>query len=143
MVLSLIRLSLGSLGMCVLFACTGSVNNKNRIPQVIKAVKDTCNLDLTGGRRLIANLSCTNCHIVWDNGPRMRKNIPLFTELSAMDSLKLRDYVFKTKHNGMYIKDFSDAGKRIDSLSECDKNNLIHYIKDHNKDHINSSSKNK
>ena len=143
MVLSSIRLSLGSLIICTLFTCTGKVNKENSIQQVVKAVKDTCNLELSRGRRLITNLSCTNCHIVWDNGPRMRKNIPLFTDLSAMDSLKLRDYVFKTKHNGMYIKDFPDAGKKIDSLSECDKNNLIHYIKDHNKEHINSSSKNK
>lgn len=143
MVLSSIRLSLGSLIMCVLFACTGATNNENKIPEVIKAVTDTCNLELSGGRRLIANLSCINCHIVWDNGPRMRKDIPLFAELSGMDSLKLRNYVFKTKHNGMYIKDFPDAGKKIDSLSECDKNNLIHYIKDHNKGHIKSSSKNK
>ncbi|MBB6498950.1 hypothetical protein [Pedobacter cryoconitis] len=143
MVLSSIRLSLGSLVMCILFACADGANKGNKTSQVARTVNDTCNLDLNGGRRLVANLSCTNCHIIWDHGPRMRKDIPLFTELSTMDSLKLRDYIFKTKHNGMYKKDYPDAGKKIDSLSECDKNNLIHYIKDHNKEHTKSASKNK
>jgi len=134
--LSSIRLSLGSVLVFILFACSGRENKGNVNLQTVRTANDSCKLDLTDGRRLVNSLSCTNCHTVWDLAPRVRKEVPIFTEISSMDSLKLSDYVFRTKHNGMFIKDFPDAGKIIDSLSECEKNNLIHYIKDHNKSHV-------
>ncbi|MDO7742733.1 MAG: hypothetical protein MUP99_03135 [Pedobacter sp.] len=139
MILSSIKQSLGSLIILgLLIACTSEAKVESRRGFLIST--DTCKADLIEGRILVGKLSCTNCHLVLDEAPRMRKNIPLLREISMMDSLKLSSYIFDTKHNGMFIKDYPDSKKILDSLSECDKSNLTHYLKEHNREQVRASS---
>jgi hypothetical protein len=51
-----------------------------------------------------------------------------------MDSVKLKDYIFKSKHKGMYSNQLKSSGEKLDSLTECQIRNLMHYIKNFNRD---------
>jgi len=118
-----IKLNLSSLLICLLIACTGS--NKKETAKKSDIKKDTCKLDLYIGSNIEFSLGCANCH--HKMGDRMFPNSPTFSELSAMDSLKLKDFIFKSKHKGMYPEYYKV--KRPDTLSECEIQNLMHYIK--------------
>ncbi|QNK60988.1 hypothetical protein H7F33_10335 [Pedobacter sp. PAMC26386] len=126
--LNIIKLSLGSLIIfCSLFACNNS--QSKQVKSVIIVQKDSCRLDLSKGEAVVLNLGeCRYCHLRNDV-PRFKKNIPIWKELAGMDSLKLSNFIFVGKHNGMYKKVFPAVLKRIDSLDDCQKRNLIHFIK--------------
>jgi len=119
-----------------LIACTSGTSGKLK---VAFTAADTCKADRIKGRILGDKLSCTNCHFAWDEATRLREDILLLREISLMDSVKLSSYIFKTRHNGMFSKDFPDAKNTVDSLSDCDQKNLIHYLKDHNREHVYAS----
>lgn len=114
--------------ICFFCACTGRPVKKS-VKEPAQN-KDACNLDLYIGNNIENNLGCGNCH--HKMGDRMYRNIPTFSELSAMDSLKLQNFIFKTKHKGMYPEYYKV--KRPDTLSECEVQNLMHYIKDINRE---------
>lgn len=130
MVLNTIKLSLGSVIILLAIACTnGNIRVENSAKSKIKLSKDFCNVILADGRKSINTLGCRNCHSINDYWPRSKPNIPLFIEISALDSIKLADYIFKDKHNGMYTREFKKDGQRIDSLDNCQKRAIIAYIK--------------
>jgi hypothetical protein len=129
MVSNIIRLSLGSFIICLLLSSCNSQESKH-IKDVTYTKNDTCRLDLSRGEAVILKLGeCRYCHLINDV-PRFKKNIPIFKELATLDSLKLSNFIFVGKHNGMYKKVFPQVVKRIDSLDDCQKRNLIHFIKD-------------
>ena len=120
-----------------LIGCTSGTTVESR--QVAFTPTNNCKADRIKGRILADKLSCTNCHFVWDEAVRLRKDIPLLREISLMDSVKLSSYIFNTRHNGMFSEDFPDAKNTIENLSDCDQKNLIHYLKDHNREHVSAS----
>ncbi|AMP98929.1 hypothetical protein AY601_2024 [Pedobacter cryoconitis] len=129
MVSNIIRLSLGSFTICLFLSSCNSQESKH-IKDVTYTKNDTCRLDLSKGEAVILKLGeCRYCHLINDV-PRFKKNIPIFKELAAFDSLKLSNFIFVGKHNGMYKKVFPQVVKRVDSLDDCQKQNLIHFIKD-------------
>jgi len=122
-----IKLSLGSLLVLCIMACSN--HRPLNIPEQKTDQTELCRLTPAAGVMVITKLGeCRFCHLRL-NGPRMRENIPLFKELMVLDSFKMSDYIFKSKHNGMFIKDYPEAGRTIDSLDDCERRNLIHYIK--------------
>ncbi|SHG41976.1 hypothetical protein [Pedobacter caeni] len=127
--LNTIRLSLISLMIFLMFACTS--NNKEQ-QKGLKEKTDPCRLYLYEGNTILSEIGCRNCHLRAGT-QRLAPNIPLFKELSAMDSLKLKDYIFKSKHNGMYSNELKSSGEKLDSLTECQIRNLTHYIKNFNR----------
>ncbi len=96
MVSNTIKLSLGSLLFFVMLACINKSKNNKLITK--KITVDSCNYYKYDARQIVSNLSCYNCHLRTDE--RLDNNIPTFSELSAMDSLKLVDYTFTKKHKG-------------------------------------------
>ncbi len=128
MILHSVRLSLGSIIICLFLSSCNSQESKH-IKDVTYTENDICNLDLSRGEAVILKLGeCRYCHLINDV-PRFKKNIPIFKELAALDSLKLSNFIFAGKHNGMYKKVFPQVVKRIDSLDDCQKRNMIHFIK--------------
>lgn len=128
MVSNIIKLSLGSLLVLVVFACTnGSKNTKNITP---KKIVDTCRYYRYDARQIVSNLGCYNCHVRTDE--RLFKIIT-FSELSKIDSLKIIDYAFTKKHKGWYSKTGTFKKSRMDTLSDCEIKSAIRYIKDYNR----------
>ncbi|MET4138470.1 hypothetical protein [Pedobacter sp. UYP1] len=130
---NIIRLNLGSLIVCAIISCTN--NSGKSHSQVSKKQEiDTCDLKPFIGSNIENKVGCENCHR--DSERRIYPEVLTYTELSATDSLKLSDFIFKTKHNNLYIKEpmLRDHGnKKLDSLTECQRRSLIHYLKDHNR----------
>lgn len=125
---NIIKLSLGSLAICfIIVACN---NNRPLQSRESKSVlKDSCRLERSAGSMAIAKVGeCRHCHLMFDV-PRMRADIPILNEIAALDSLKLSDYLFKSRHKGMYPKSYPSSNKAIDSLDDCERKNLIHFIK--------------
>ncbi|GAA4201280.1 hypothetical protein GCM10022289_14400 [Pedobacter jeongneungensis] len=127
------KLSLGSLLM-VLIAL--SCRNNDKTDVLVKNKTDTCKVDTEKAEKLGRGISCTSCHTLADE--RVGPNVFTMKEVSDMDSLKLRDFLFIIKHkkNLSLYKDAPIAKQRlekIDSLSECDRKNLIHYVKEYNR----------
>lgn len=121
--LNTIRINLSSLLLCFFIACTGTNQKQgNKKPET---KKDTCKLDLYVGSNIELSLGCGNCHKLM--GDRVASKIPTYLELSKIDSLKLKEFIFKTKHKNMYPEYYKV--KRLDTLSECEIRNLMHYIK--------------
>lgn len=134
MVSNTIKQSLGSVIILLAIACTNNnIREENSAKSKIKFVKDSCNIILAEGHQNINTFGCRNCHSINDYGPRSKQHIPLFIEISALDSIKLADYVFKYKHNGMYSKEFKKDGQRLDSLDNCQKRAMIAYIKSYHR----------
>ena len=125
---NIIRLSLGSL----LFLFTVSCVNKTKTNTVSKRkiLKD-CRYYAYDAQQIVSNLGCYNCHV--RNKDRLLE-IPTFTEISTMDSLKLITYAFTKKHKGWYDKNGTFKNSRMDTLSDCEVKNVIRYIKDFNRD---------
>lgn len=136
MVSNIIRLSLGSFYFIILtLGCKSDKEDKSRATQN-KVTIDTCKLSLAKGNNLEFNIGCSGCHTAHEK--RNFLNVPSFPELSRMDSLKLKDFIFINKHKGYFKKEpaLNFRLKKIDSLSECDRKNLIHYIKQYNRPHV-------
>jgi hypothetical protein len=133
MVSNLTKLSLGSLLICIVTACIS--NTSKETGKLVKPLTDTCgDLRQYTGSFILSDVGCSGCHSTNDKRPF--PDVPTFSEVAATDSLKLSDYIFKTKHNNLYIKEpmLRDHGnKKLDSLSDCQKKSLIHYIKDSNR----------
>lgn len=133
MVSNLIKLNLGSLLICVVIACSSNTGRENT--QLVKTLTDTCgDLRKYTGSFILSHVGCSGCHSAGEK--RTFSDIPTFSEVAATDSLKLSDYIFKTKHDSLYTKEpmlKEHGNKKLDSLSECQKKSLIHYIKDSNR----------
>lgn len=129
MVLNTIKLGLGSLFVLLILACSGNKVKEKKQSGTTMLNKNSCNLSLANGRQIVNKLGCRNCHSRNDYGPAPMKNIPLFIKVSAMDSIKLAEYIFKTRHNNMYNKELKDSGKKLDSLNDCERKDMISYIK--------------
>ncbi|MCX2485023.1 hypothetical protein [Pedobacter sp. MR2016-24] len=135
MVLYTIKRNLGSIIIgCCLLAC----NNSHHTNEKVLAVKiDSCQLSLSFGDAVMAKMGeCRYCHLRGDV-PRFEENVPTLTELAAMDSLKISNFIFIGGHSGMYKESSSPLFKRkLDSLDDCEKRNLIHFIKDYKRSQI-------
>jgi len=127
------NLSLGSLLICVVIACTN--NPSKEAAKSVKQLTDTCgDLKQYTGSFILSDVGCSGCHTLADK--RSFPELPTFSEVAATDSLKLSNYIFKTKHNNLYIKEpmlREHGNKKLDSLSDCQKKSLIHYIKDYDR----------
>lgn len=139
--LNTIKLSLGNLLM-ILFLTAGCVNktkvNDHTNKSTNRTITDTCKLSFDKGYEIGSNISCRSCHA--QSEQRNALNLHTMHELSRMDSLKLSDYLFITKHkkNLDFFKNSPISMlrlKRIDSLSECDRKNLVHFIKEYSRPH--------
>ncbi|WP_157255358.1 hypothetical protein [Pedobacter sp. Leaf216] len=135
MVSNIIRLSLGSLLIIsFIIGCTGKNNKEAATKNRAKMLVDTCDaLYLAKGSDLEFNIGCRSCHV--EQEKRYYPKVPSYFELSKMDSLKLRDFIFISKHKGYFKSErfLSNKIKTLDSLSDCDRKNLIHYIKEYNR----------
>ncbi|WP_440789325.1 c-type cytochrome [Pedobacter sp. 22226] len=116
--------------------CTNS--NKTSIAKTDIPPRDTCgpwysaagnDIRDSKGSDLAFDIGCNSCHP--SGGNRTMITLPTFEEISRIDSLKLRDFIFISKHKGYFKKEpaLNYKIKKIDSLSDCDRKNLIHYIK--------------
>jgi len=114
-------------------ACTS--NPPKEATKPAKSLTDTCgDLRQYTGSFILSDVGCSGCHTLTDK--RSFPELPAFSEVAATDSLKLSNYIFKTKHNNLYIKEpmLRDHGnKKLDSLSECQRRSLISYIKDYHR----------
>ena len=131
---NILKLSFGSILISVLFACTGTPEKGSVKHQPSTIKKDTCELRSYIGDNIDLKVGCSGCHGPWDK--RTYPNVPTFSEISAIDSLRLVTFIFKTKHKGYYLKEpmLRDHGnKKLDSLDDCQKRNLVHFIKNYNR----------
>ncbi|WP_316824050.1 hypothetical protein [Pedobacter miscanthi] len=137
--LNITKLSLDS--FLIIFLAVSCTENKKYKSETIKIqpkkiIDDCVTLDLAKGNNLEFNVGCSGCHTAHEK--RNLLNVPSFPELSRIDSLKLSDFIFLSKHNGYFKKEptLNFRIKKIDSLSECDRKNLIHFIKQYNRPHV-------
>jgi len=128
MISNLTKLSLGSLLSILLFTCQNVKENT-----IAKSI-DTCRFSRYNVGQLISNLGCKNCHIASIEERIDSKGSITFRGLAAVDSLKLIDYIFTKKHKGWYINNGDFKTARMDTLSDCEIRNVIHYIKDAGRD---------
>lgn len=129
---NLIRLSLISMISLIAVACLNSTPKKSS--SIITNVKiDSCSYKESDAVDAEMITGCANCHTY--NEHRTFPEVPTYKEISALDSLKLSDFIFKTRHNGYFIKEtkLNRNNKAIDSLNECQRKNLVHFIKDYNR----------
>lgn len=134
MVSNTIKLSLGSLLLIFAISCTNGNHKKIEQTKTSNVLKDTCQLDLGAAQNIELGVGCGNCH-TYDEKRRYQK-LPTYSEISAMDSLKLSDFIFKTRHNGYFLKDtmlVNHNNKALDTLNECEKRNLMFFIKSVNR----------
>lgn len=125
------KLSLGSLLLFLILACVNESKNTESTVVKKKSIDETCKYYAYDAQQIVSNLSCYNCHVRTDE--RLDNNIPTFSELSAMDSLKLINYAFKKRHKGDYSKKGAFKTSRMDTLSDCEIKSAIRYIKDYNR----------
>ncbi|MCX2585059.1 hypothetical protein [Pedobacter sp. MR22-3] len=131
MVSNIIKLSLGSLLLLVALSCINkskenTLNNQN--------LGDTCRYYKYEAGQIISALGCRNCHLAPDLELKDDRGWPTFRGLANMDSLKLIRYSFKEAHKGWYSKKGPYKTARMDTLSDCEIRNVIHYIKDYGRD---------
>jgi len=130
MVSNIIKLSLGS----ILFLFTAACLNKPLSNQKTLGkgkIVDTCRYYAYDVHQIVSNLGCYNCHV--RTNERLFE-IPTFSEISIIDSLKLLKYTFTKKHKGWYDKSGTFKKSRMDTLSDCEVKSVIRYIKDYNRD---------
>lgn len=129
-----IKLSLAALVLCFLLSCSNGTNGKTETIKAAPIQKDSCSLNTGAAETIELSVGFANCHTP---GPvRKYPEVPRYAELSATDSLKLSNFIFKTKHKGLLLSDTSfqnHQNKAIDRLNECERRNLIHYIKNFKK----------
>jgi hypothetical protein len=137
MELNTIKLSLGSLLLTFLiFGCAD--HKKSTEETKHKPIQDTCGAWYSAvgndirdakGNEIESAIGCRSCHSPRDT--RDFRNLLTMHEISAIDSSKLDDFIFTTKHNDLFkkIPDAQFRIKKIDSLSECDRKNLLHFLK--------------
>jgi len=134
MVLNTIKVSLGSLALILFMSCNqGNKRTENPIPKPA-IQKLSCILDLGATESIELHVGCGNCHT--SNAERAFPNVPTYAEIAAIDSLKLSDFIFKQRHNGYFLRDtilLNHNNKAIDTLDECERRNLIHFIKSNNR----------
>lgn len=134
----MIKLSLSNLLIILLtLSCRNSTEHKTT--SLAKTVVDTCKVAPEKAEELGQDISCTSCHTSADE--RVSPDVFTMKEVSNMDSLELREFLFIVKHkkNLSLYKDAPIAKqrlKKIDSLSDCDRKNLINYIKQYNRPHL-------
>ncbi|KQM78841.1 hypothetical protein ASE74_12845 [Pedobacter sp. Leaf216] len=131
MQLSIIKLSLGSLLLTLLYACSNEIKNNE---DVKKKKADTCKFYRYNAGQIISNLGCKNCHIRMAIEEKDEYGAITFIGLAAMDSLKIVDYAFTKKHKGWYSKSGTFKGSKMDTLSDCEIKSVIRYIKDAGRD---------
>ena len=136
--LNITKLSLGSLLLVLLtLSCINRNNDKSDALAKIKT--DTCKIDPEKADALGSDISCTSCHTLAKE--RVSPDVFTMKEVSDMNSLKLRDFLFIIRHK-KNLSLYKEAAitkqrlKKIDSLSDCDRKNLIHYIKEYNRPHL-------
>jgi len=128
MVSNTIKLSLGSFLTFVIFACT---NETKSMKQISTEIIDTCKYYRSDARQVVSSLSCYTCHVKAD----VRVNdMPTFSEISSMDSLKIINFAFIKKHNGWFSNSGVYKSTKMDTLSDCEIKSAIRYIKDYNRD---------
>ncbi|WP_157263330.1 hypothetical protein [Pedobacter sp. R20-19] len=125
---NLIKLSLGSLLVFLIFACT---NETKSIKQVSTEIMDTCKYYKSDARKVVSSLSCYTCHV---KAEVRVNNMPTFSEISSMDSLKIINFAFIKKHNGWFSNTGVYKSARMDTLNDCEIKSVIRYIKDYNRD---------
>ncbi|MGN7985780.1 hypothetical protein ACTJKC_00485 [Pedobacter sp. 22226] len=135
--LNITKLILGSF-LIILFiiGCKGE-NKEVTTKNDAKMLADTCGaLYPAKGSELEFSIGCRSCHAQQEK--RIYSHVPSYFELSKIDSLKLRDFIFISKHKGYFKKEpfLNHKIKTLDSLSDCDRKNLIHYIKEYNRPHV-------
>lgn len=133
-----IKLSLSSLLIILLMlSCRNPTEHKTT--SLAKVVLDSCKVVPEKAGELGSDISCTSCHTLADE--RVSPDVFTMKEVSDMDSLKLRDFLFIIRHK-KNLSLYKEAPitkqrlKKIDSLSDCDRKNLIHYIKEYNRPHL-------
>lgn len=134
MVLNIIKVSLGSFLVLVFFSCTNGGHQKTDSNNISKIQKDNCQLDLGRAQSIELHVGCGNCHTY--DSKRQFTQVPTFKEIADIDSLKLSDFIFKTRHNGYFLKDtilLNHNNKALDTLDECEKRNLVYFIKSNNR----------
>ena len=134
MVLNIIKVSLGSFLALVFFSCTNGAHKQTVVNNISKVAQDTCQLDLGKAQSIELHVGCINCHTYDEK--RQFAQVPTFKEISNIDSLKLSNFIFKTRHNGYFLKDtilLNHNNKALDTLDVCEKRNLIYFIKSNNR----------
>jgi hypothetical protein len=134
MALNIIKVSLGRFLVLVFFSCTNGRHQKTDSNSISKIQKDTCQLDLGSAQSIELHVGCGNCHTY--DAKRQFPQVPTFKEIADIDSLKLSNFIFKTRHNGYFLKDtilLNHNNKALDTLDECEKRNLVYFIKSNNR----------
>jgi len=134
MVSNTIKLSLGSIFLIFVISCTNGKPGDIMKSKMQNTPKDTCQLDLGKAQNIELGVGCGNCHTYDEK--RRYPNLPTYAEISAIDSLKLSEFIFKTRHNGYFLRDtilLNHTNKALDTLGECEKRNLIFFIKSVNR----------
>ncbi|MGN7985782.1 hypothetical protein ACTJKC_00495 [Pedobacter sp. 22226] len=124
--------NLGSLFIGLLIIGFSSCSDPKEKDVKIRQTKiDTCNLNLEKGHLLEVDVSCRSCHVESEN--RTSLDLPTMYDLSRMDSLKLNNFIFISKHKDYFKKDtlLDFRLKSITRFSECERKNLVHYIKNY------------
>ncbi len=132
MVSNTIKLSLGSLLFYFIFSCTNRPKNVTNVV-VKKELVDTCKYYRYDAGRIVSNLGCQNCHLLYQPGQKDDRGWATFSDLAAMDSLTLINYTFTKKHKDWYSKTGTFKKSRMDTLSDCEIKSVIRYIKDYNR----------
>jgi len=117
------------MGIVLFYLMISCSSNHRSEENSLRTSVDSCLVNLYDGELLLDKIGiCRSCHLAGP-GPRFDAMTLTFNELSVLESSKISDYVFAKKHGGMFVKDYPESGQVIDSLSNCDKKNLIHLIK--------------
>lgn len=130
MISNIIKLGFGSFLFLFIVACVNKPKSKDNIVSNKKILKD-CRYYAYDAQQIVSNLGCYNCHV--RTNERLFE-IPTFSEISIIDSLKLLKYTFTKKHKGWYDKSGTFKKSRMDTLSDCEVKSVIRYIKDYNRD---------
>ncbi|KQM77075.1 hypothetical protein ASE74_17580 [Pedobacter sp. Leaf216] len=93
--LNITKLSLGNLLLVLLtLSCINRNNDKSEA--LAKTKTDTCKLNVEKAAQIGEDIKCINCHTQRDK--RITPDLLTMKEVSGMDSLKLRDFLFIIKH---------------------------------------------
>ena len=127
-------ISLGSIAIVLFISCNQGNKRTESAKSKPAMQKLSCILDLGATESIELHVGCGNCHT--SNANRAFSNVPTYAEIAAIDSLKLSDFIFKKRHNGYFLRDtilLNHNNKAIDTLDECERRNLIHFIKSNNR----------
>ena len=124
------------LGSAIIFFAISCTSDQKKVKQsrVAEIRRDTCQLALGKAQIIELGVGCGNCH-TYDEKRRYPK-LPTYAEISSMDSLRLSEFIFKTRHNGYFLTDtmlINHNNKALDTLNVCEKRNLMFFIKSVNR----------